>query len=118
MERDSPLSLDSAVRAGSVHKMGSERGQERANRAKIQGGFTSLQQELGAIDRQLRERTRCARVAGAARHWLSSSASGPLAEAAWEVTGGKGEAAARQLLPHNSLDWILSNAIWPPAVRH
>ena len=77
-----------SVRAGAVHKMGSERSQVRANRAKIQGGFTSLQQELGAIDRQLRERTRCARVAGAARHWLSSSASGPLAEAAWEVTGG------------------------------
>ena len=76
-----------SARAGSVHKMGSVKGQVRANRAKIQGGFTSLQQELGAIDRQLQERTRCARVAGAARHWLSSSASGPLAEAAWEVTG-------------------------------
>ena len=82
-----------SARAGSVHKMGSVKGQVRANRAKIQGGFTSLQQELGAIDRQLRERTRCARVAGAARHWLSSSASGPLAEAAWEVTG-----VSRQLL--------------------
>ena len=35
------------ARAGPVYKMGSVKGQVRANRAKIQGGFTSLKEELG-----------------------------------------------------------------------